>query len=513
MFVENIICVVIFLLHNCYCVKIGEFTIDDSLWDNHDYDDPTEEEISRAVNYDYEYWGTRLIHEDSLRIICFGGSNTAIIKSYSNILSRYLLVNHTKDSYAINAGIAGAGACEANSMNLYLFDEIPRQFWPNVVILEFSLNCGMVLAIPCLDTLVNSIRTKYRSHRLPDPYFINLELFRQGQWTETYSKETVEDRLKEFGGSDIKDERFNRGCNCCIFNMQVSRFYGIPYISNTDALIPAFTRHHFNESDWKNPWKFYEDYAHLSAYGFEFVAFKLLLPFIFRAIDRAKQRASAPSRVDHPYTLYDHDVRMHPPSAYSSGVLREWTLWGSKVNLTQALPASITALMTAAPHHHHGEAGDGGGGGTFLKYSSLPKESWKVTSTKFKDPTDEGHNCYGGTQKDSLGLFHFVVPAECGHNKNCKLYMYYVHSWNVTHFGDTACSLYTIDPKSHSKTQEGSELLIIGHLDGSSEFKNTLPVMHQVLENNIVGGNYMLQCSVRIQDRLSCISSIFVYYS
>ena len=41
------------------------------------------------------------------------------------------------------------------------------------------------------------------------------------------------------------------------------------------------------------------------------------------------------------------------------------------------------------------------------------------------------------------------APEKC-HNSTsfrCEVLLYYIHSWNTTHFGDTFCELFAVSPK------------------------------------------------------------------
>ena len=509
-----------------------KYVVEDNLWKpSHipisydEYDDPTDEEISRAVSYDYEYWGDRLYEDKSLRMIAFGGSNTAQHgKSYADVLNDYLQAHHEKNSYCINAGIPGSSACVAVDSRLHIFDEIPRDFWPNVVILEFSINCdnrGRQVQDPvgCLDKLINSIREKYRFQSLDEPYFMSLELFRIDPWIfkPFPGKENVMTRVDTFGAADVDADnlKMDRGCPCCKFLTSVSRFYGIPYVSNADALFPAFTRFYLNNTatDWTQTvlrWKYFLDGGHLNHLGGFFVSFKLILPYIFRKIERAEIRAEhnplSHSFVKRRYNLYDYDLRLYESNYYANGVLLEWSIWGSQLNLTNVLPASISAHIATQTVKKDIN---------FLQYSSSPKDSWKIVSTKEHiGKPDLLHNCYGGKQVGSKALFHFHAPEECGKKFTCKVYMDYIHSWNMKHFGDTKCSLFSIYSSSHATTPIGHDLDIIGHLGGEGKtMQTTVPLSHMVTDQNIVGGSYLLQCQVMVEKRVSCIPRVQIRYN
>ena len=111
-------------------------------------------------------------------------------------------------------------------------------------------------------------------------------------------------------------------------------------------------------------------------------------------------------------------------------------------------------------------------------------------------------------------LFHFHAPEECGKKFTCKVYMDYIHSWNMKHFGDTKCSLFSIDSSSHATTPIGHDLDIIGHLGGEGKtMQTTVPLSHMVTDQNIVGGSYLLQCQVMVEKRVSCIPRVQIRYN
>lgn len=126
-------------------------------------DDPTAEEVSRAIAIRPPGpWGRRLRHEKCVRLLAIGGSNTYNDwqnQGYVTLLERYLQANVSSDSYIINEGKAGKGPAEFVGKS-YKFEKLETSRWPNVVLLEFSVNTNGDDWVGA-ETLDKLVRTTY----------------------------------------------------------------------------------------------------------------------------------------------------------------------------------------------------------------------------------------------------------------------------------------------------------------------------------------------------------------
>ena len=154
---------------------------------NLNFELPTEEEIKRAVVVNApSFWGQDVRETKSLRILLLGGSNTRhgdYAMSLKNGIE--MLMNQSiiaSNSYVLNEGLGGPGPAGFYSAVFQFEEKWIVSHWPNVVILEFSVN-----SVPTwpecalrLDNLIHILRTRWKTKGLIPPSFLILDLFRVG---------------------------------------------------------------------------------------------------------------------------------------------------------------------------------------------------------------------------------------------------------------------------------------------------------------------------------------------
>ena len=103
--------------------------------------------------------------------------------------------------------------------------------------------------------------------------------------------------------------------NLTTFHLNVGRFYKIPYLSITDAIYPAFTRHYIQQV-MSDRWKYSQFGCHLTEIGWKYVTIKITVPFLitiknnFNYQNIAKDLKNLKHNKDVRY-VYDHIICMH----------------------------------------------------------------------------------------------------------------------------------------------------------------------------------------------------------
>lgn len=260
--------------------------------DNPSYYDPTLDELEMGYTLRAsKYWGIQMRKEKCLRIAFSGGSQTANIETYTfegvkvdgyieafkKALHRQYPRSWDKEKFKLYMeGVSGHGP---SISRLSFFDE-PSSEWPNVVSLEYALNCE-ASSWDCVigaDNLINRINEQYHRANLTKPAYFFLEFFRTGYfygdgWFYSDQKglefdpkvvniTATHETSVEVSLSEIKDlaphstkgfGKFGRGGIGGMYFLEMARFYGYPFISVKDALFPSFVRFystHLREDKW-----------------------------------------------------------------------------------------------------------------------------------------------------------------------------------------------------------------------------------------------------------------------
>lgn len=169
---------------------------------------------------------------------------------------------------------------------MFRFEKLSPEHWPNVVILEFTVNCQVSWdCVRALDKLIHIIEQKYHGENLAAPAFIILELLRVTV-PQPDAAMSAEDRVRAL--SAHADERngeydsdFNRGTHGGFMQNAISRFYGHAFISNADVLYPAYTRQ-LLDSNCTTQFPYLHPYPNLHAteLGHRLLAKSLIFPFL-----------------------------------------------------------------------------------------------------------------------------------------------------------------------------------------------------------------------------------------
>lgn len=439
--------------------------------------DPTPDEISRAlVVKPRGTWGQRVRKDNSLRLLCIGGSNTeknVYNKGYVTLLHEYIQNNITKNShfrdtsYALNRGVSGMMPTYFTGKK-FDFEKLDTAVWPNVVMLEFTVNSGtnIVWETICrrLETLVRSIMYKYENKGLPSPDFMLYEvLFMRDVFLQSEIADTVEARwawMQEFSTT-----LYNKTRNTNMLQSEFAAFYGFPVLSWGEVTFPALLRQFLSETRTlyveklqvtKTVWPYSADGVHMSIpFGTTFAVNNILGPF-FKDMMRPRTEDG---------TAYPLDLRMFPP---------------------QRTEMELVSYSSVDP------------------YGSLPLQDIVHNDSDWSFiKTIHDQQCYGSEVQNSVGRLVFDVPSQCVMpSVPCSVEVSFMHSWDRNFVGKTQCTLYSVS-KTGKFTQRSRVITIDGtHGVGQATF----PVKSK-LSMNLERGMHAVQC-LNLDGKHACLTAL-----
>jgi hypothetical protein len=392
----------------------------------------------------------------------------------------------------------------------FRFENLPPERWPNVVILEFAINCQISWeCVKQLDVLIHIIEQKYHSESLSAPSFIILELLRMTVPLPEVDM-SVEDRVKALSlhsqGMEEKgyEPDFNRGTHAGFMLNALSRFYGHSYISNADVLYPAYTRHMLDSNcSTYFPYIHPPTNSHATEFGHKFLADSIIFPFLLAQmeIDTVLTKesiavASPPSTINSVATdnnigdskdsthdecsLYTHkDIKFFSPSAYShNGILMQWDAWG--LNQGEKQERTFDHLIVTDP-------------------------KWAYIRIHDRD----NNQCYGSYVKDAVVDLRIRAPSTCSLSTPCSLNVHTLNSWNMSYIGDASCVLYATNPKDGTLLQQiGEEVILKGNVIANTniQLKDTEPQAHTI-KSALFQKHNVLRCR-NLGDLLTCFTTI-----
>lgn len=431
--------------------------------------DPTSEEIIRGVEVlADQYWGHQARVQNSLRILCIGGSNTANCKGtggYVDLLRDGVMTLKSdgvfrNQSYVLNNGESGFGPVLFLGKK-YAFEEWNTDRWPNVIIVDASVNMGAYPPIlPLLEKLVQFFAWKYHDRGLssPDIMFYNMphlkEMFREPFMNTTEERLAYVKKYPSIPFVFAGDE----------FIYQIGSHYHFPVLSYGNATHAAGLRHFIEYGNFESPkWLYSNDGVHMSCPPFNGTKFgndNLLMPFFRAVMVPRKDDKLVDFNIAHP--------RLLPPSPILIESLTYYA--GERVH-------SMFELTTAIAE----------------------KSQWKEM------PLQHFAYCVGSSDAGAVGEAHIIVPAECTDRRGCRMQLSFIHSWNMSYIGNASCTLHYHPHRDHA----GVHLASL-HIDGQADSqKATIPVKSE-FGVNVTAGQHSIKCVNLIQDRLSCLLGIHV---
>ena len=303
----------------------------------------------------------------------------------------------------------------------FQFEDYENKKWPNLVILEFSMNCDIDwVCAKDTDRLIHTINNKYsfRNLELPAYMFIDINKIAHVLLPFQFNRtNTAQDRIDRMNSLNVGSYSFNKGAVARSFLMALALFYGYPMLSFGEATFPAFTRHFIahdldfelkmNEpNDFKNRWPYTADGTHLSSTGATYLADKIMRPFFINEFNKYD-----PEKVpkDQKRSCYNFDLKMFPSDNYKMTTISHWSSWGDR-------------------------------GNTLLKLFKNDTDQWKYQSLIRHSI---GHTCYGTNVPNATLFIDFDIPKFCKTNpEGCLLRVGYIHSWNTSYIGDADFEFY-----------------------------------------------------------------------
>ena len=483
-------------------------------------EEPTDDEWARGAHslvHPPLSYGTQFRREGAVRLVALGGSNTAQREGlvctespaprgerlyvsdvgYVQFLDAFLKAQVSSDSYAMNEGRAGRGPRDYVG-NVLAFEGLPLAQWPNVLLLEFAVNCQEKAdwtTARDLDALVRSMRRKWSDRGLASPEFLFFELFTV-EWLVNRAAALPEDRLAQINNISLHLEwsptgsiGFDRGVSGSLQITTFARFYAIPLLSWADVAFPSWLRH------WVGPgyvnstnqlWALCAtDGTHLSLRGQELAATRLLGGFFLDQL-RSRNGEAPRRRRSNDSHIYDVDLHLFASTPEEFTVAR-FTSWGLQPNTTTApVRQQHNTVNTLAP--------------TVLRPPTSPSFQFMHAPHR-RQHVDTGHTCLGSSEPGAEA--HFAVPVAC--TAPCKVLVSTLHSWNSEYVGNVACGLV------HAVTRAViANVTIAGAVDGTgSRMKQWTVPMSTVVKTDVSPGNYTLQC-VKLDHLFVCIDTLTV---
>jgi hypothetical protein len=172
--------------------------------------------------------------------------------------------------------------------------------------------------------------------------------------------------LKGFESDEFwKDVGINMRALPGMYHLNVARFYRIPYISITDALYPAFTRHYISNNITEE-WEYNQPGCHLPPEGWKYVVDKIIIPFLINQLNNNRDDNIISKDIEKHHghnkdirNIYDHRLRMHHPSVYEARTLEYWSTWSIEnsdlyaFNYRKIFPQTEYWNHTMPPNYKH----------------------------------------------------------------------------------------------------------------------------------------------------------------
>ena len=443
---------------------------------------PTASEIKRAIQLQtpWEGWGFQARHEKEVRLFCIGGSNT-IDDMYFVPLSVYIkntTLHPTWNGTIDRLAISGCSPQDFIGMK-YKFESLKHHLWPNMIMLEFSVNTVLAdfpTAAHSLDSVIRTFKYKYHHAGLPEPDFLLFELFGVGDVVYESSDKSIPPKeltykfqrlTGEFEPQKTRGNGMFTGCPSCPELRKVADFYDYPIVSWRYPGFRAFLRWYLqpNQSFVDNPWIFTRDGFHISDFGGQYVTDRLFSAF-FR--DALEPRTELPYHQRYTLPL---ELRMFPPVNRSFQVISH-TMW----NTDEAL--NLRSKLRQPTTH----------------WSVIQRE-------EHIDGFYHGNECVGSDTPQSVMNMDFEVPLECNRMKTCNVSLGFVKSWNTEKYGNVSCSLIRQDSR-----RVVAPILFVNATRGEIDHTG---ILQSVFVGSVPAGKYTVECK-KLDAKLSCLAMLSV---
>lgn len=484
-----------------------------------DYFLPTTEEIDRALSLSRltpTSWAENIVQTKSIRILLLGGSNTANYK-YGQLLETKLLVNNalpypwlnSNTSYILNGGISGHGP---TITKLSFESELSPSQWPNVILMEYSVNCNSEWnCIYETKSVIRYYETLYQRHNISAPSFVFLELFRNGLYVLNAAETKAFSYLKQIKNTCdqyqiVKDHNLNttafvtlgstynyRGSAFGMQLLEFARYNSYPILSFTDALFPSFVRFMDNHLTCAS-WPLTSDGVHFDGLGLTIIV-DVMLDFFRHNIDKALSRTHEDASLS---------TRHHSSGGAASSYLKL---------LQSHLPLfALSNFDSGDLLMQHRQWGTNIPYDEWLQHIIKRNQGFHATYLQHHD--DGRHECYGSTETNAtielaVGVRNSYVvnyPESEKAKLRFKVMLGYLHSWNTSYVGDMKCRFYAME--------EGKKLLFDTVIHGNTyhhqAVQDSTPKLIE-LTSHLTLGEHILQCSPVQTGRLACITSVSIF--
>lgn len=182
-------------------------------------------------------------------------------------------------------------------------DSLPPAQWPNLVILEFSVNIPFSwTSILTLDKEIYFMNKKYAKRGVEPPRYLFIDIWRPYMLID-YSKNCVKETDKNvlikrlqgpFQEGAVSTPVF-RGADVSINIQTLARHYGYPLVGTMELFWPAFVEHYLEEGQCRNEtmplnystfFALMPDNTHLWCYAGSFLSMKIIFPLIKGEIEQ-----------------------------------------------------------------------------------------------------------------------------------------------------------------------------------------------------------------------------------
>eukprot|EP01041_Mallomonas_annulata_P004424 gene4424-8809_t len=443
---------------------------------------PTKEELGRAILVrPSNAWGYEMRRQKSIRIACLGGSNTE--GRYPGMIDAWLKQKISPDSYALDLGASGQDLQRWLNLPNMGFEHQDYSLWPNLFSFESAVNClpgtsGNVI----MDEVMHDIIDKYERHGLVSPSFMIIEVILFMAWYDPYLTDirygdprfnitSYEDRLamvNSFEDSEDVAPYFGRstgrrGMTQSFF----ARYYWIPFISWRDASFPSFIRHFlgFNQSvRWP---LLTPEYNHISGEAHEILVNDIIGPFLYENFQyREADKEPLMNAFD------NHKIRLYPAPKHPQKTLEEWDFTYGRTH----------AVAIVNVH---------------------PVPNWNIIEYK------PDRRCYASTTKDSFTELRFISNKRCNNEWNCILKLSYLHSWNISRYGDIRCSVFQL-PRNILRNESSIEAKQISEpvlIESNTKHNRDTTIHITDIASKLPHGHLELRC-VKPDNRLACITRL-----
>lgn len=227
----------------------------------------------------------------SIRWLGLGGSNTGA--SYKNTYPRYLELldeyikdNYHTSSYVINRGIPGGDP----EMALDIVYDIlmgNTSLWPNIISLEFSVNCYPNTCPKFIDRLISFFNNIYARSNVSSPSFIYIDLFMTNKICDVHIPLISPDERFNYIENLIKSnmitafDRRGDQDNSMLTLHEVVNYYYIPILSFTNMKFNEF-KNYFIQHNTSNcrKWEYSRSDGHVGKLGHEYILNNMIIPFL-----------------------------------------------------------------------------------------------------------------------------------------------------------------------------------------------------------------------------------------